>query len=707
MFNWLIFWLNFLVATIVLFLPGTLVAKGLRFNTLFSLVIAAPISCCLYGVSGIITYQLGWLGIGPLLALSVGLPALFFCISWLLQHRNPNKHTLLPLNVHLSWKIAALFVVSAVVVYGLAYLYTLRTPLAFNQNEDSVAHLSYLKDMLISGNFSMLHAGYYNGVVPAAQVVSTWEGLYPMATLIPGSITLWITGAALPIIQNATICVFMMIVFPVGSYGLLQALFKQSKSSVMAGALCTVGAAYFPLRTLVWYSLFTFVGALCLIPAFFLLAYLFFETPDLRRRLAFWIACILALVGITCAHPGATLAVYAMLAVYVIFRGIPVLLQPLLKHKKHRKSITVLAQLATAAAWAGIWWALYKAPFMAPQVAYYWQADLWWPSAVFSAASLALRWGVPALPLMFLLAIGCALALSKKNLRWLVGTFAFMCLLYIIDDSFDNGLQHLFAGFWYNDQVRISDFVVLWAIPLTSLGLAALCNICMKVVSLLAPANVSVKTTRRATLFSLLGLFCLLNFAPSLHHHDLTTAQRTFYPTPWGDVIELINNNYKRDNMLPFNAEKQAFTQQVKAIVGDDGVINFPYDGSVFSRPINDLNIYYHDYKSYGDTRAGERDAWESEDSRIIRENLANIASNDAVKEAVERSGAHYVVLYTPEALAISQQSGGDWQPALTHYSNTNNWLGVLSVTDSTPGFEPVLANGTMRLYRITALDDE
>ena len=54
----------------------------------------------------------------------------------------------------------------------------------------------------------------------------------------------------------------------------------------------------------------------------------------------------------------------------------------------------------------------------------------------------------------------------------------------------------------------------------------------------------------------------------------------------------------------------------------------------------------------------------------------------------MKSSGAKYL-LYLDETIHIGSFDESEWE-------------GILSVTDETPGFETVLADGNMRLYRIT-----
>jgi hypothetical protein len=138
--------------------------------------------------------------------------------------------------------------------------------------------------------------------------------------------------------------------------------------------------------------------------------------------------------------------------------------------------------------------------------------------------------------------------------------------------------------------------------------------------------------------------------------------------------------------------EESSFVEKAKQIVGSDElVINVPEDGSAFSYPIDGLRTYYRVTRTYG----GDS---ETAESKQIRTGLYKIASDDSVKQAVKAVGARYVLqLDQGEPEAIS--------PHFFTYETGEVWQGIDSIRDDTPGFEVVLSEGDMRLYKITAVE--
>lgn len=110
-------------------------------------------------------------------------------------------------------------------------------------------------------------------------------------------------------------------------------------------------------------------------------------------------------------------------------------------------------------------------------------------------------------------------------------------------------------------------------------------------------------------------------------------------------------------------------------------MINNPYDGSLITNATHDMRVYYREKAEYQETSQ----------SKLIRTKLNQISGDREVQEAVRDIGAHYVILLDVD------------NPALR--GNHKEKFPGLQITDNTPGFEVVLAEGPYRLYRITAID--
>ena len=133
-----------------------------------------------------------------------------------------------------------------------------------------------------------------------------------------------------------------------------------------------------------------------------------------------------------------------------------------------------------------------------------------------------------------------------------------------------------------------------------------------------------------------------------------------------------------------YTQDERDFVARVKEIVPEgELILNAPFDGSVFAYPSEDLNVYYKSCRPGGETK----------ESKLIRTSLNQIAANEDVQEAVASTGASYLLVLDGYGWDEDVYTAlGDYWPAL--------WSG-LEVNDDTPGFEVVLSEGNMRLYRI------
>ena len=116
-------------------------------------------------------------------------------------------------------------------------------------------------------------------------------------------------------------------------------------------------------------------------------------------------------------------------------------------------------------------------------------------------------------------------------------------------------------------------------------------------------------------------------------------------------------------------------------------VYNVPFDGSAFAYADCDLNVSYKSFGPEGDSNL-----------LVLQKGLDNIANDPAVEAAAEAAGIRYVILLDQGEKGSAFSEDGTLY--LLGYGK-DDWLGATGVTDETPGFECLLAEGDMRLYEI------
>ena len=157
--------------------------------------------------------------------------------------------------------------------------------------------------------------------------------------------------------------------------------------------------------------------------------------------------------------------------------------------------------------------------------------------------------------------------------------------------------------------------------------------------------------------------------------------------TTFGDFRSIIKQEYLKQ--IPLDTPEQSFLDKVvKTIPEGELVLNNPMDGSFLAYGSDGLRVYYRDFTKF------HNEGLDSEESKIIRKHLCEISRNDEVQRAVESTGAHYV-------LVMSEQFSAESFIALRNDYQNDEFSGISSITPDTPGFELVLQDGELALYKI------
>lgn len=162
--------------------------------------------------------------------------------------------------------------------------------------------------------------------------------------------------------------------------------------------------------------------------------------------------------------------------------------------------------------------------------------------------------------------------------------------------------------------------------------------------------------------------------------------------TPFGDFEARWHDENHSVNICIMDGEEEHFLEKVSQTVSkEDLILNIPDDGSVFAYGAYDLNVYY---RRTGVAAIGK----EAIDSELIRLNLVNYSNDFEVQKAVEESGAKYL-------LVLDQGDDINKNRYWFGHYNSEEWVGIDAVNDSTPGFKVVLSEGDMRLYEIEPIE--
>ena len=151
----------------------------------------------------------------------------------------------------------------------------------------------------------------------------------------------------------------------------------------------------------------------------------------------------------------------------------------------------------------------------------------------------------------------------------------------------------------------------------------------------------------------------------------------------------LRSGNSLAENANAIDSHELEFLEMVKDEVGDDIVLNYPYDGSAYAQTLADVNVVNRGWFGYSPSIDGKKSNYQ-----LLCESIDKVASDHEVSDAARSEDIKYVLLLDNGAPDV----GGCYY---TVGYDGSYWHGLEMLDDSTPGFSIVLSQGDMRLYKI------
>lgn len=681
---WPAFISAFLLYVPILYLPGSLLFRGLRFT--WPLALACAPMASIFGYAAISTLW-GFLEVNCTWA-TVALPvtaAFGAFLAFSLLFGTPNNA---PRSSGFTWKMLMLYLVMGIAVCLYVYIASLDGPQSYYCRYDNQTHYSLARHFLDSHDWSILHAG------SGAAANEVQASYYPAAWHLLVALAASIAGADTAVAMNALNAILCSIAYPLSSFVLMCTLFPMRRDVLFFGAFACVGFACLPWVLLLKGQLLANLLSFALIPASIALIVAYIHA-GVRRHWKGLVLCSALSVGFFgVAHPNGLFTVLVFLAPFIIHRIAEAVRDcPRLGSRNLLKKRWAVWILGLAFAYL-VWQAMLYAPPLQQVVLFNntGNLNLSWTESAYATAALSLY---PEQPPQWALTLACAVgfvALVRGRRFWLELPALYMLVVYGICRCSEAPytLRTFLAGFWYSDPYRILCCAELFLIPIAALGLATIASFCRQKMRGLSP---------KGSLLLIAGIFALTNFFPfyqePLEAKNPEISNNHFVPTAGtaiGYMHHLMESGYNESEEQVYSAEEQHFVHKALAMIPARAlVINQPHDGSAFAYGLDGLNTYFRHIDTNGTT----------EQSRLIRDHLGEIADNPDVQKAADEIGARYVLLLDKE----TPYSEGTWL-IQTGEDFKLGWQGLESITDTTPGFETVLADGDMRLYRIIADDD-
>lgn len=662
---WFMFGLGVLVCVGILFVPGFFLLRALGCPRCLAISCAPCISVFEHVIFGLIYGLLG-ISVSWLYVVLPGTLIGAFFYFLLGRSFGSRIEDWKPLT-DVPRKALVLFLCVALVVTLYFFVMPLDGPDSIVQEFDNAYHINLIYTFLSTGRFSTLQA-----VLGAATPLQPFGDIsfYPAAWHVVAALSADAVGASAAMGENIANTVFLAFVFPTSICAYLSFVFKSNKRILLCSALVFMAFSAFPWGFLVAGPLYSNFAALALLPAAMAMAFSFLEMLPSRSAAVPGLLTCASLLSIAFAQPNA------------VFTGI-ILFAPHLLARIDCPNLGKRVWWTRAGIVLGVilLWVLFRnLPLFRSVVSSGWSpyADGNEFQALFDYLILQFRNSIAQPELAALVFVGAVYAVCKREWSLFLPSYGYFLVAYFILASCwpGNPFGSFFSGFWYNDADRIAACGALAAIPLAGMGVNAFICLFQKIAETAweacdARAFISVVVCVAAVFFI---------YMPS---HSITGHGMVY--TALGDRRGRLEDLATLYGAL--TDEEVSFVKECRSIVGDGKVLNNPFDGSVFAFGTTGLNVYFKEYRPI--IRSADHiNGW-----RLTRW-IDRIENNEGVQEAAESLGIEYVLV-----LDIA----GSPEPSMYSFPSyrESHWQGIINITDETPGFEVVLAEGDMRLYRI------
>lgn len=586
-----------------------------------------------------------------------------------------------------EWGLFCLYCCAGIASVLFVFVWNLDGADSFVQEYDNVHHLAAIQTFASSGDWSSLSSAFYPEDQSSIDPIPS-SGFYPSAWHEVAALMVNALGANVAVSANASNSLFVMCVFSFGVFLLMRSLFPRQLGVRACGAVCSFAFAAFPWKILAWGPIFPNLASFCLTPiviwAFMSIVEEGISTASRAFKTVYFVFGVVALAFL---QPNAVFTTAVFLIPFCIYRLICFADSTTARRKmtapwKMRMLLVGMFAVVVVVAW----YVAFNHPMMSSMVDFSWPVFAGKAQAVVNALLLSFRETSAQVVLGAFVVVGALLAIRGRSLVWLVATHVLMCFMYILSASTDGDAKQILTGFWYTDCMRLAANAVLSAIPLASWGFYSVCNWAGKRLAAWMSCGKAGDKGNAVSVLAVVAIAAAMIFFPSF-----TVEGTGRVSTAFGSVRSFIEQAYSTSRLNVLDDDERSFVEEVKRVVPEGSVIvNEPNDGSAFAYGLYGLNIYYRSMDGYG----GDG---ETEESRSIRQNLDRAASDPGVRQSLNEIGAEYLL----------QLDQGDWELESRYLFSyyVDQWTGIDSVTDETPGFEVVLSEGDMRLYRITALD--
>lgn len=656
--------------TFSIFAPGCLLTKCLGYDNVKSIAIAPPVSCCIFLTLGVVLHILN-INAGVISMLLIPTAVLLVIYS-LIKHRygssNNKANQLLILSLHVLIGILLVLLVLFKHQHGFG---------AFQPDNDNATHLAIIKNMASSKILSVLSTSAYFDTSVSPDI-NTAGSFYPSIFHLLAALSILTSGVAVQTAENITAAVIIAMVYTSGCYALFRAIEPSNRNLTIAGVVGSLLIVGFPWRFIVWGPLYPNLLSLSLIPAALSVEIEICNSIkenklDLRQVFLF----LLTIIAVSGSHPNGLFT----LGVLSIGLLSDTLFSKVRATTKKGKFIPVFATLGFLACVIAIWSICFLLPAFQGVVNYKWPANQSLHKAVISLLFFGFTRDSGDPILLILLCIGIVHTMRGKEFRWLVASYLLTAFMFIIAVSSDGVVKQYLCGFWYCDHNRIAACTSLAAMPLICIGIASVFSLLDNSVS--NWHSIKTKGTPIIKLSASVLIILIVCFPFFIDNY-------LGYPTTFQDYKRLLDYKFDKESPSVYSSDEVDFVNKSDKLIKPGAkVINIPFDGSCLAYDIQGLNTYYRDPHI-----SGSKNSTETEHSWLYRKQLSNYLDCQQIRDALKNDHIEYVLMLD------DGESEGEPERYFAGY-NENDWSGITSINENTPGFSLVLAKDDMKLYRI------
>ncbi len=712
---WLEFFQSVVVIIALLYVPGVILLHASGMPKPWALVSAPLVSCALFFIEGEIFSALN---IPIPLAVMVLIPLLIAVLvngyvfyvapkhkeDFRSEKPNKSKETLTgkqstsPVPAFICEELPIwmplLYIAIGLLTVGFLFLPTLPSASSFVQGWDIVHHLDVTQAMIESQKYSSIHYDFYSTVEAS---ITPWEpgtsGFYPSGWNIIVALTTQLVSTTVPIAGNALNFVSAAIIFPLSICSLIAKVLPKHRIALISGAFVCLAFFVFPWSLLIYGPIFPNTVAFCVMPSIWWIFMQMTRSKTPKHDLIWLIVIfVLGLITLFILHPS------------TIFSSIVVLLPwsfARIGESKRRvvlfgKQIKPVTLAYVFFIFALVIWSVFYYVLIVRGVA----LNFWWSAYSSLQDAILHAFGMdfigqsyaggelvsPQPVLSICVLVGVVWTFKHKQARWMVSAFMYLSILCIFIITFDVPLKGYLSGFWYTDPFRIAASCVIMAIPLAALGLATLAEAALETFASWREKASQAQTCVFCNVWAkpliagaVIACVVVLNYVVPMPN------LKSEKPIPAATAFKQASEKAYGDHYI-LTSEELEFLRRVELTVPAGAVIaNLPQDGSLWAYGTNDLHVLWRFPNGYD---ASERPA-----SAILRKRLNRIASDPEVLQTARDLNVQYVLILNNVV---------DYSNAVTSTYKPGTFRGITQITDTTPGFEVVLEEGSMRLYKIT-----